>query len=92
MFTRKALIAGAFEKSLFLDKEVIEVLIKELMEGTSTNYILNVLLLTDISVWKNNEMQTLINTLEGFAGGYDDNKLILSYNPMMTIALSAEIL
>ena len=53
VFMRKAQIAGAFEKSLFTDEEIIVCLIEQLEEGTSTNYILNVLLLTDISVWKN---------------------------------------
>jgi len=48
--------------------------------------------LTDISVWKNTQMTKLMATLSAFAGGYGESNLILSYNPMMTIALTAEIL
>jgi len=51
-----------------------------------------VLLLTDISVWGNIQMKMLMDTLGKFADGYDGSNLILSYNPMMTIALTAEIL
>ena len=37
-------------------------------------------------------MTLLMDTLASFAEGYEGNNLILSYNPMMTIALTAEIL
>lgn len=37
-------------------------------------------------------MTMLMDTLGSFAGVFGSNNLILSYNPMMTIALTAEIL
>jgi hypothetical protein len=52
-----------------------------------------VLLLTDISVWKNTQMSELISSFETYLDDpFDDNKITLSYNPMMTLALTAEIL
>lgn len=38
-------------------------------------------------------MEDLIASFDNFIGAeYDTNRLLLSYNPMMTIALTAEIL
>jgi len=38
-------------------------------------------------------MQELINSFDNFIGEkYDTNNLLMSYNPMMTIALTSEVL
>jgi hypothetical protein len=52
-----------------------------------------VLLLTDISVWNNDQIGQLIESFETFTDDdFEDNKITFSYNPMMTLALTAEIL
>ena len=61
--------------------------------GAKTNLILNVLLLIDIGVWSFNESARLIKTIEELLSGEElDNKLLLSNNPLMSIALSSELL
>jgi hypothetical protein len=47
----------------------------------------------DISVWKNKQMKDLIGILQDYAeDNYDKNRLLLSPNPLMSIALAAELL
>jgi len=52
-FLRNALMMAAFDKMLFREEQVIIELLTILKRGYSTNFILNVLSLIDISVWKN---------------------------------------
>jgi hypothetical protein len=64
-----------------------------LREGYRTNFLMNILTLIDISVWKNKYLKELLDTLnEYIEDPYDKNKLLLSPNPLMTIALACEIL
>lgn len=61
--------------------------------GYRTNFLMNVLTLMDISVWKNKQMKDLIGILQDYAeDNYDKNRLLLSPNPLMSIALAAELL
>ena len=61
--------------------------------GSKTNLILNVLLLIDIGVWSFEETSRLISSIEELLTGEElDNKLLLSNNPLMSIALSSELL
>ena len=61
--------------------------------GSKTNLILNVLLLIDIGVWSFEETSRLISSIEELLRGDElDNKLLLSNNPLMSIALSSELL
>ncbi len=54
---------------------------------------MNILTLIDISVWKNKYLKELLDTLNEYIDDpYDKNKLLLSPNPLMTIALACEIL
>jgi hypothetical protein len=51
------------------------------------------LLLIGLDVWKNKSLNKLIDMFGNFENdNYLDNRLILSYNPLMSIALTAEIL
>jgi hypothetical protein len=92
-FMQGALLMGAFDTQIFKEDEVIMALLAYFSDGSKTNYILNVLLLCDVTLWKNKWLKELINMFENFAGeSYDKNRLMLSYNPMMSIALSADLL
>ena len=52
-FMKEALRMQAFEQSMFSDAKVIAAMLSFFtQDGSKTNFILNVLLLTDISVWK----------------------------------------
>jgi hypothetical protein len=59
-------------------------------DGSKTNFILNILLLTGIDVWRNKNLKQLIDMFENFTDdNYLNNRLILSYNPLMSIAITA---
>ncbi len=54
---------------------------------------MNILTLVDISVWKNKHLKELVEIINDYVEeNYDKNRLLLSPNPLMSIALAAEIL
>jgi len=72
---------------------VVENILLLMEDGAKTNLILNVLLLIDIGVWSFDSTVDLILSIEALYDGADlDNKLLLSNNPLMSIALSSELL
>tara|TARA_B110000285_G_C15072822_1_gene588978 strand:- start:74 stop:367 length:294 start_codon:yes stop_codon:yes gene_type:complete len=67
-------------------------MIKMLDDGSKTNFILNTLNMVDISVWDNDKIEELLDKFGNFVSEiFDGNKLLMSYNPLMSIALSAEL-
>lgn len=92
-FMKGALLAGAFPKSIFMAESVIMQMLVYLEDGSKTNYLLNVLLLSEVTLWKNRFLQELIEIIDNFASEpYETNRLLLSYNPIMSIALTADLL
>ena len=84
---------AAFDKMLFRDEAVISEILKILKQGYSTNFILNIISLIDISVWKNKRMKSLIEIINDYAlDDYHRNRLLFSPNPLMSISLACEIL
>lgn len=57
-------------------------------DGSKTNFILNVFLLTDISSWKPDYLEVLLDIFDKYLEG---NQLLLSYNPLMSIALTCDL-
>jgi hypothetical protein len=93
-FMQDALAMGAFEKNIFKNKKVIGSMLGIFeTDGSKTNFILNVLVLTDISQWPYQYIIEIISLFENFIGEeYQDNRLLLSYNPLLSIALTADLL
>ena len=60
-------------------------------DPSKTNFILNVLLLTDIAVWKPAFLEELLAAIGEFAQD-GSVSLLLSYNPLMSIALACDLL
>ena len=62
--------------------------------GAKSNFLLNTLLLIDISVWSFDQAAELIEKINdlGDTSIVNDNNLLLSNNPLMSIALSCELL
>ena len=78
---------------IFRDENVINKMLQILREGYRINFILNSLTLIDISVWKNKHLQEILLCIKGYLEEtYDKNRLLLSSNPLMSIALASEIL
>ena len=92
-FLRNALLLAAFDKMLFREDLVILELLTILKKGYSTNFILNILSLIDISVWKNKRLKSLIEIINDYVDEkYSRNRLLLSANPLMSISIACELL
>jgi len=52
-FLKAALTLNAFEKTIFKDEDVIYNILNLMSDGVRNNFLLNVLSLIDISIWKN---------------------------------------
>lgn len=51
------------------------------------------MLLCNVTLWKNKWLKELITMFENFSNeSFDKNRLMKSYNPMMSIALSCDLL
>ena len=84
---------SAFDKMIFREETVINETLNILMEGYRTNFLMNILTLIDISVWKNKYIKDLLEIVNDYVEeNYDKNRLLLSPNPLMSIALAAELL
>ena len=93
LFIQQSLLIGAFDKQIFKSPEVVDKILECLKFGSKTNFLLNTMILTDVSLWKNDKLVNLIEMLSGFIDDpFEENRLLLSNNPLMSIALSAEIL
>jgi len=54
---------------------------------------LNVLSLIDVTIWKNKQLKQLIDLFKDFVeDDFSKNRLVLSYNPIMSIAMTCELL
>lgn len=92
-FFSKSLELAAFNKFIFKTDDVVNKFLELLKSGSQTNYYLNILTLVDIALWKTNKIKELIEIFEQYASeSYENNQLLLSYNPLMTIALAWETL
>jgi len=65
-FIQESLFMGAFDKQIFKKKRVVEQIIEYMKIGSKTIFLLNILILTDISVWKNYQLIELIQLFRNF--------------------------
>ena len=91
-FMRDALQLQAFDKGMYTNMQVVRAMLSFFKnDGSKTNFILNVILLTDISGWKPNLLEELLSIFETY-NEEESKVLLLSYNPLMTIALTCDLL
>lgn len=82
----------AFDQSMFKNTKVVKAMLSFFEnDGSKTNFILKVILLTDISQWKPNLLDKLLELLGAFIEE-DSKVLLLSYNPLLTLTLTCDIL
>ena len=92
-FLQTALKLSGFSKDIYREQEVVNNILLILKDGCRTNFILNVLSLTDIHFWKHRHIQQLIEVINDYVTmKYEKNRLLLSHNPLMSISLAAELL
>jgi hypothetical protein len=75
----------------FKEQLVINELLVIMKTRAKTELILNVLLYADFSVWKQRDLNTFIEGLEEIGDkSHFQNRVVLSYNPILTIVLACE--
>jgi len=99
--TRNALHYQAFDKMIFRKTIVFDKILQILKyvlpiycsrDGHRTNFLLNVLVLTDISIFKIKHLQKLMEVLNGYVTErMEKNSLLLCANPILAICLAAEL-
>ena len=57
-------------------------------DGSKTNFILNVFLQTDISLWRPCYLGKLLDLFDTYETG---TQLLLSYNPLMSLVLTCDL-
>lgn len=91
-FLQTALTLNAFGYMIFRETEVMNKIIYILKEGHRTNFLLNVLCLSDIAIFKIKHIHQLIQVLHDYIHQkYEKNSLLLCSNPMLAICLAAEL-
>ena len=66
VFIQNALLMAAFDKMLFKEEVVITEILNILKEGYRTNFLMNIIALIDISVWKNKYLKDLIDVINDY--------------------------
>jgi hypothetical protein len=71
------MLLAAFDKMIFREDNVINSILNILKEGFRTNFLLNILVLIDISVWKNKHLKDLIEIINSYNNDtYERNRLL----------------
>jgi len=92
-FLQAALTYHGFNRMIFRANDVMDDLLFLLEDGFRINFLLNVLVLTDMSVYKIKHLSRLVSILNKFVTErYEHNKLLLCSNPILAICLSCEVI
>ena len=84
-FIQQSLLMNVFEKLIFKEDEVVGTILEYFEKyGSKTIFLLNTMLLTDISLWKNEPLSELIKMFSEFGAetSMEKNSLMQSYNPL----------
>ena len=70
IFMQEALRRQAFEKSMYREDMVVQTMLKFFEnDGSKTNFLLNIFLLTDIEQWRPPQIKQLISIFETYLEG-----------------------
>ena len=79
--------------NLMTQPSVLEHILNLFAKGARSELILNVLLYSDFSRWETTKLKSLLDMLsEIVVEEHEQNRILLSYNPIMLIALGCEFL
>lgn len=88
-----ALNEALFGASVFQDKKIKDELMEMLKLKSKTEFILNVCLFADLSMWPQQfELKDFIEAIGEIPSEnrYEQNRIVLCYNPILTICLACE--
>jgi len=88
-FLRFALFNALMGSQFLNDVAVQTELLAQLQSKAKTEFILNILIFADFSRWKQIDLQQFIDCIDEMTGDpHEQNRIVLSYNPILCICLS----
>jgi hypothetical protein len=93
IFLKYALRNSIIGSNIMVSQDVIEAILKIFKRGTRSELLLNVMLFSDFTRWKQAELKNLLDMLKEIVSEeHERNRILLCYNPVLTIALACEFL
>jgi len=89
IFLKFALNESIFGVNFFMDDKVREELLAMLAHKAKTELVLNVCVYADFSRWPQSQLREFIDYVNEITSlGHEQNRILLSYNPILTICLA----
>ena len=93
LFLKHSLRNSIIGSQVMIDKDIVNEIFSLFRKRMRSELILNVLLFSDLSRWEQTHLRTLLGMLAEMVNEeIEQNRILLAYNPILTIALSAEFL
>lgn len=90
-FLKHSLRNNLFNPLLLISPQLLSTLFSLFRRRMRTELLLNVLLFSDLSRWEQTQLRTLLAVIsEVVSEEIEQNRILLTYNPIMAIALGAE--
>lgn len=88
-FLRFTLFNQFLGGNILNQKVVRDEILEQLATKSKTEFLLNILIFTDFSRWPQTDLNTFIDHLDEMTGEpHEQNRIVLSYNPILTICLA----
>lgn len=90
VFLKFALSDSIFGSDFFENQKVREEILNNIELKAKTEFYLNILLFADFSRWPQRDLDLFITCLEEITSeAHEKNRIVLSYNPILTICLAS---
>lgn len=74
-------------------EEIIKEILKIFEQGSKTELILNILIYTEFHHWEQKHLKVFVKNIKSILiSSHENNRILLCYNPILSIALSCEFL
>ena len=91
IYLKYALQRAIYGASELCEPEVMDALTEQLQLKSKTEFILNILIFADFGRWGQKRLETLVEIFaEMTDANVEKNRIVLSYNPILTICLSCQ--
>ena len=91
-FIKHALKSLIFNVNMLSEIKIIKELLENLNEGRHIELCLNIIIYVDFGRWSHDYIEVLLNFINDLVNDNEDNKLLLTSNTIMALALCSEFL
>ena len=93
IYLKYALQKAIYGASELCNPDVIDAITDQLHLKAKTEFILNILIFADFGRWGQEKLSELVEFFDNMTDpAYEQNRIVLSYNPILTICLACQIL